>query len=84
MKRGNARGAKDPCRIDAFVRGEEYRLGQPDDGITLRPETAAGTLAKWVTTADRMPVSWERMFARACSCPRRSGKAGCRKSARPV
>jgi hypothetical protein len=31
--RGNSRGAKGPCRIDAFVRGEEYRLGQPDYGI---------------------------------------------------
>jgi hypothetical protein len=49
-KRGNSRGAKDPCRIDAFVRGEEYRLGQPDYRTTLRAEMEAGTLAKW---ADR-------------------------------
>jgi hypothetical protein len=29
MKRGNSRGAKDPCRIDAFVRRKEFRLGNP-------------------------------------------------------
>ena len=64
MKRGNSRGAKDPCRIDAFVRGEEYRLGQPDYGTTLRAEIEAGTLAKWATTADRMPN-----FLGAAVCP---------------
>jgi len=64
MKRGNARGAKDPCRIDAFVRGEEYRLGQPDYGITLRAEMEAGTLAKWATTAARMPI-----YLGAAGCP---------------
>ena len=46
-KRSNFRGAKGPCRIDAFVRGKEYRLGQPDYGTMLRAEMGAGTLAKW-------------------------------------
>jgi hypothetical protein len=68
-KRGNSRGAKGPCRIDAFVRGEEYRLGQPDYGTTLRTEMEAGTLAKW---ADHEPDAhfWEWMPARACLCLR--------------
>lgn len=38
-KRGNSRGAKDPCRIDVFVRRTEPRLGTPTTDNVLRAET---------------------------------------------
>jgi RNA-directed DNA polymerase len=51
-KRGNSRGATDPCRIHAFLRGEEIRLDKrpttedaarsPADPLPVRPEVKSG------------------------------------------
>ena len=42
MKRGNSRGAKDPCRIDVSVRRKEYRLGIPTTELCSEPRQGLG------------------------------------------
>ena len=65
MKRGNSRGAKDPCRIDAFVRRKEYRLGKPDYGIQCseqsrrlghRPSRPGPPIGYLISRSGQLPV----------------------------
>ncbi len=46
MKRGNSRGAKDPCQIHVYIRGEEIRLD-------TRPTTEESGRLSWDQQLDR-------------------------------